>query len=763
MGFKMTKKLFFVSMMPIIWIFFHFFKKNLSVPSHNSMSLIINEFKSNISTYSTILSLVFLEIFLISIFSSETSGSLKWIPYITLPLLAYFVFSFQYKTYHNFFYNSFIYYFFLIFILFKCFNKLHFDNFLIFSLLQILFIFIFILLLRMNFPKLLIRNKKFDFFLILLTIFFYLLLPSLLLLELTNFSYFVSNFKQHFPLSFLGSCLVLLAICLFLFFDILNKYLNLIKFPFFVNTLKNKPNFDSLLDVFIIIVFGFLSFRSDSLFEMTVSGNPVYHWDYYVGVINSVRNGGYLLWNIPSQYGFLNLLLPVIIKTNSAWQSFYIFQGLLLFLTSTAFYIYFIKNGKHIFLRLMFFALILMALFFADPDFFGPYPFPSSSVVRFFFVYVILFFLATQNKFSIFNAFLLALIWSLGFWWSSESALYVSAIYLFTLFALIIYCTKIVRSFQLIAAYLLFPLVFFASELIFLLIFYKNNIHFLPDFYAFLEHGLGYAGGFGYVKFSFTGPGFYLLFGFTSLCFLCYQAIRKNDHLKQELIIPLFASTGALWAISSYFIGRPVPQNITAMMPLILIIFLIPISLLNNNSAFKFQLNTHKLIILPFLFLILIPLFNSHWLSTVRHLRSFSEDITKNLPKADKELSDLLRSSRVTRNANIVYYSDDGAQPNFTDDLFYINSVKNDWLPRPLQILEEPVTKERRDIYLNRHLCLKSNNEVFLIVKKSDIIYSRANSFIKVINNYYYSSMIFENHSYKLIKFSEFNNTFCPQ
>ena len=69
----------------------------------------------------------------------------------------------------------------------------------------------------------------------------------------------------------------------------------------------------------------------------------------------------------------------------------------------------------------------------------------------------------------------------------------------------------------------------------------------------------------------------------------------------------------------------------------------------------------------------------------------------------------------------------------------------------------------RRDIYLNRHLCLKSNNEVFLIVKKSDIINNRANSFINVVNNYYSSSMIFENHGYKLIKFSKFNSMFCSQ
>lgn len=89
------------------------------------------------------------------------------------------------------------------------------------------------------------------------------------------------------------------------------------------------------LHLAVIAVFLWISFRHDSLF---IPGSE-YHWEYYIGVVQGIRNGGWLLWDTPSQYGFLNILLASLIPSASSWQSFYIFQGILLFLVSTGIYL----------------------------------------------------------------------------------------------------------------------------------------------------------------------------------------------------------------------------------------------------------------------------------------------------------------------------------------------------------------------------------------------------------------------------------------
>ena len=77
----------------------------------------------------------------------------------------------------------------------------------------------------------------------------------------------------------------------------------------------------------LTLAFSFLfAFRSDSINQIEGSG---FHWGYYTGVINSIKSGGTLLYDTPSQYGFLNLLIPSFLAFESNRQSFYIFQSIL--------------------------------------------------------------------------------------------------------------------------------------------------------------------------------------------------------------------------------------------------------------------------------------------------------------------------------------------------------------------------------------------------------------------------------------------------
>jgi len=82
-----------------------------------------------------------------------------------------------------------------------------------------------------------------------------------------------------------------------------------------------KPGAAAKALIFLsIVLLLVLSFRTYPVLEL-------YHWEAYVGPIQEVRQGGWLLWDAPAQYGVLSILLPTLFPGN-AWQSFYVFQAL---------------------------------------------------------------------------------------------------------------------------------------------------------------------------------------------------------------------------------------------------------------------------------------------------------------------------------------------------------------------------------------------------------------------------------------------------
>ncbi|HXF28401.1 MAG TPA: hypothetical protein VN457_01005, partial [Chlamydiales bacterium] len=186
-----------------------------------------------------------------------------------------------------------------------------------------------------------------------------------------------------------------------------------------------------------LVVFFIMSFRYDTLFLGTSEG----HWEYYIGPIRTLKNGSWLLWDTPSQYGFLNILAASFMPFKSAWESFYVLQGALLFVASVM--MFKICIGDRSFSGSIFFcfAITLSSIFFADPDLIGPYLYPSSSVMRFFWCYVLLYFLVHSKLYS--NSSLKkmilmgTLLWLSGFLWSSESAIYSSVIFFPAIFVAI--------------------------------------------------------------------------------------------------------------------------------------------------------------------------------------------------------------------------------------------------------------------------------------------------------------------------------------
>ena len=60
------------------------------------------------------------------------------------------------------------------------------------------------------------------------------------------------------------------------------------------------------------------------IFFSKIGGGAMAHWQLYVGPVEMLGQGGYLLWDIPSQYGFLSILSSYLIPLTSAWHKVYI-------------------------------------------------------------------------------------------------------------------------------------------------------------------------------------------------------------------------------------------------------------------------------------------------------------------------------------------------------------------------------------------------------------------------------------------------------
>lgn len=700
---------------------------------------------------------IFCLIYFITSLQLENFGFLKWIPYLLTPVVV-FITIYLGNLYVN---NKFISHFstavillLMFYILYLSLLKLKIGLLYSVTYLQIAIIFSIYIYIRKNFRHLL--NNDTDGYGYLGPLLYLCSICLLFYTDLTNWNVLLEHFYSKKIKFIFGSLILICALYLMLFQES-NK-----KAP---PEIYPKSYVQIFIHFFVLISFAFLSFRSDSLFTLTKSGNPIYHWSYYVGVIESIRNGGILLWDTPSQYGFLNLLIPALLPIKSAWQSFYIFQGFLLFLISSLFYFSIIKYYKLLYQRFLIFLIIVMAVFFADPDFFGPYPFPSSSVLRFFFAYVILCASILFPKPGLRQAVMLSLLCSLGIFWSAESAIYSVSIYIFIAIGVCVNSWGTKTSFRNTAAYYLaLPPLFVIIGLVGLALIYRLNFDIIPDPQSFIEHGFGYASGFGYVPLNFSGPIYILLFFFISICAITSLFIKSNQAVT-PILCPLLASAGCIWSISSYYFGRPVPQNITAMMPIITLCILTPVAVLTKYKkemeSCNLYLTLHKLLIFPFIFIIIIALFNSSFRLTLLNTKSLSQNIESNLPRADIRIIDLFNILKINTHTNFIYYSDDGTLPIFEHTMSYLNNPMSRWLPIPLQLMETPVTDGRRYVYISRYLCRHPMNNAVLVTKKNIGISLRLNNFISDLKPFYKNMVRFEDNEYIVLKFSDFQDKIC--
>jgi len=323
------------------------------------------------------------------------------------------------------------------------------------------------------------------------------------------------------------------------------------------------------------------------------STKDAFHYSWYLGPINSIVEDYKLLYNVASQYGYLNILLISKLSSliNVSTNNVFIFIIISLFFIF--YFLFFFKILKIINLPLATISFFLCYLIFGNighSNLAGAMFIPSSSVFRFLpsLITIILFsqILIKNYKnillFSFYFSLLVSLIWSI------ESAIFVvfslSLFLIAKLFFFLISNDKF--NINILSFLKNFYLEITLGFLLFVIVLFLVNS---DNFYLFYEHALNSPGSLSKEILNNKITLMYLY-----LFVLCYFILRDSFKSKNIFYYNILWF-GLFIAYSSYFLVRSVDSNVLNILPFIL--FILCCMKVNSKNIKELRLNTLIIII----------------------------------------------------------------------------------------------------------------------------------------------------------------------
>jgi len=341
----------------------------------------------------------------------------------------------------------------------------------------------------------------------------------------------------------------------------------------------SRPRAGKVGSAAALVVFALTAFRVDCLFDYAA----LYHWGFFVGPAELVRQGGWLLWDVPAQYGFLSTLTIAFVPDASVWDGFFHLNAVLLLLSASLlfFQLRSLRSGAANFL----FALLttLSAVFWLPglPGLNGwswPLVTPSGGPVRFIWCLVLMTVLrlaAERGRAGRPRGDLMlagSVVWLLGSLWSFESAVYCSASWL-PAYGLMAWQetakgddsgSSSSRHLARLTLLLSVPALLATAVIAAITGYYLARLGHPPDWYGFAEFALAFGSGFGAEPIDPHGSVWLL---FVVFCAVSTAVAAALQHGGIDDLVPLVGAWGGLWAVGSYFVGRSVEVAVTNLAP----------------------------------------------------------------------------------------------------------------------------------------------------------------------------------------------------
>jgi hypothetical protein len=438
------------------------------------------------------------------------------------------------------------------------------------------------------------------------------------------------------------------------------------------------------------------------------------HWGPLIGPAELVRQGGWLLWDVPSQYGFLNTLLVACLSSRSIWQSFYVVNAALMFLSAAILYALLRSTRTGPVGRVLALALTLSTVFLVPgrPDFgIGPLLTPAVGAYRFFWCYALLGVLVLAFRADCRGPMPRRMLvggclaWLLGVLWSAESAAYSVAIWV-PAYALLaarrvqsLHKFESIRDWAHLAAWLCLPGLLLAATVGGISAYYALALGHLPDWRSYYEYCLGAS--IAALPIDRRGAVLTLLVAFWALSGVAAAHLRRRGGLAGLALIS--GAWATLWAPTSYFIGRSHETNATNLSPLLLAAIAAALHLLGRSGKAAAPL---RAALVPVLTVLLTAGFGSPTLLSddLATLRSgYVHNLDRRVMVMDESLAGLLRSAGVRRDDPIVLAASARlpARPHGPGGQSRQATYRT-WLPTDPFVLLAPLPVERQKVYIAR-------------------------------------------------------------
>ena len=482
--------------------------------------------------------------------------------------------------------------------------------------------------------------------------------------------------------------------------------------------IKQTKNF--IIIIIPLIIFFIESFNTSRFFlnDMTYS---LHHWQAYIGPIEMMKQGGYLLWDVPSQYGFLSSLTIFLMPFKDPWLNFYFLNSTLTFIFSIMLFIT-IWNRQGFFWYIISFLLTFSLVFILTG---GQWQFnqastPSSGMMRFFWAILLMFAVVKIYNFSFYNQLKIVLpIWLIGVFWSFESAFYVSCIILpwvlyFSFFSNINFLKKIICFF-------VFPISFFII-LICISLFYVLTLGTLPDYFSFVEYAFSWT--FNSLEMRNSTPELFKKNGSIILIIFAFSFyyIFYNRFKYLTLVNILF-----VWSCFYIIVGKGTEFHINNFLNIIFISFFLLINLLDAQNYQKAIFIMSPIIAMVITASFGNPAIIKHISNTLSNQDYFFKSIEFNESEDFNNILTLINPDDIP-----IAYVKEGRYWNYNvkNSYFNFNNNKiqrishNIWLPIYPASLFGPLHDTRKKEYIHRWLDTHPTDKGWLILGYNDIWHS---------------------------------------
>jgi hypothetical protein len=452
----------------------------------------------------------------------------------------------------------------------------------------------------------------------------------------------------------------------------------------------------------------------DRSWAVFINEGAYHHWAPLIGPAELVRQGGWLLWDVPSQYGFLNTLLVAWLPVRSIWQSFYLVNAALVFLSAVALYGLLRSTLAGPASRVLALALTLSAVFLVAglPNFgISLLRTPGVGAYRFFWCYAQLGMLVlafhADRRGPVPRRVLVGgcLAWLLGVLWSAESGAFSVAIWLP---AFVLLAARRVQALSglvttgawaRLAAWLSLPGLLLAATVGGVSAYYALALGHLPDWRSYSEYCLGTKTF--QLPINPQGAVQTLLLAFWALLGVAAAHLGRRGGLAGLALIS--GAWATLWAPTSYFIGRSHDVNATNLSPLLLAAAAAALHLLGRTGRTGAPLRAG---LVPILTVLLTAGFGSRalLLDDLATLgRGYVCDLESRVKVMDRALSRLLDSAGVRRDDPIALANFERlpARP-YGPSGQRRQATYRTWLPTAPFTLLAPLPVERQKVYVAR-------------------------------------------------------------